>query len=403
MTLSLLTNCVSFRNSVAVSLMSEFVSESCLGYLRIIPTFVGVMEKGNSLLTMRLEQWFAENARDLPWRQTKDAYKIWVSEIILQQTRVAQGYDYYLRFVERFPDVVALAEADEDEVLKYWQGLGYYSRARNMHAAARDIMARFGGKFPDNYESIRSLKGVGDYTAAAIASIAYNLPYAVVDGNVYRVLSRLFDVDIPIDSPAGKRYFPELADALLHRENAGLYNQALMELGALQCLPSGSDCRQCPVADFCAAYASGRVDVLPVKQGKVAVKPRYFHYFVISCRGMYWLHRREERDIWRNLYEFPLIETDEPMNLNALQQTDAYAGLFGGVGKVVHLAAPYDCKHVLTHRVIYAVFYTVEVDSPPPFPASMRCVPESELGNYAVSRLTEGYLQKTASLRLSAK
>ena len=199
------------------------------------------MEERNELLITRLEEWYVDNARDLPWRRTCDAYCIWVSEIILQQTRVAQGYDYYLRFIERFPDVATLAVADEDEVMKYWQGLGYYSRARNMHAAARDVVERFNGAFPSNYDDIRSLKGVGDYTAAAIASIAYNLPYAVVDGNVYRVLSRLFDVDIPIDTPAGKRYFAELAYAMLHREQPRIYNQALMEFGALQCVPSGCD------------------------------------------------------------------------------------------------------------------------------------------------------------------
>lgn len=373
-----------------------------MGYLQIIRTFAA-METENELLTMRLERWFAGNARDLPWRHTKDAYKIWVSEIILQQTRVNQGYDYYLRFVERFPDITSLAEAEEDEVMKYWQGLGYYSRARNMHAAARDMLVRFNGKFPEKYEDIRSLKGVGDYTAAAIASIAYNQPYAVVDGNVFRVLSRLYDVDIPIDTPAGKRYFSELADTLLHREKAGLYNQALMELGALQCLPVGSDCLQCPVMDFCAAYASGKVGSLPVKQGKVAVKPRYFHYFVISCQGKYWLHKRDARDIWRNLYEFPLIETPEAMTLNELQQTEAYSMLFENAGKVSHLAAPCHCKHILTHRIIYAIFYTVEVDRASRPLAKMQCVQETELDNYPVSRLTESYLQKTTRLRSKAE
>ncbi len=351
------------------------------------------MERENSWMAERIMQWYDEHARDLPWRHTRDAYRIWVSEIILQQTRVAQGYDYYLRFIDRFPDVVALAEATEDEVLKYWQGLGYYSRARNMHAAARDVVTRFGGQFPCTYEDIRSLKGVGDYTAAAIASIAYDLPHAVVDGNVYRVLSRLFDVDIPIDTPAGRRCFAELADAMLCREHAGRYNQAMMELGALQCLPTGCDCHRCPVADSCAALAAGRVDTLPVKQGKVVVKPRYFHYFVISHKGGTWLHRREGRDIWCNLYEFPLIETAEPMELPELQQTAEYVTLFHGAGRVTHVAPPYVARHVLTHRIIHACFYTVEVETVPDTLVRYKRVAQSAIDDYAVSRLTEGYLQ----------
>ena len=351
------------------------------------------MEERNELLITRLEEWYADNARDLPWRRTCDAYCIWVSEIILQQTRVAQGYDYYLRFIERFPDVATLAAADEDEVMKYWQGLGYYSRARNMHVAARDVVERFNGVFPSNYDDIRSLKGVGDYTAAAIASIAYNLPYAVVDGNVYRVLSRLFDVDVPIDTPAGKRYFADLAYAMLHREQPRIYNQALMEFGALQCVPSGCDCTRCPLQDFCAAYASGRVGNLPVKQGKISMKSRYFYYFAIECNGVTWLQKRVGNDIWKNLYEFPLVETDAHADFIELQRCEGYQKLFAEATKVTFVSQPFTTKHVLTHRIIYATFYTVQVESFSSNNLPLIEVPKEQLDHYAVARLTELYLQ----------
>ncbi len=356
-----------------------------------VAIFVTIMEETNFILINRLEQWYANHARELPWRATRDAYCIWVSEIILQQTRVAQGYDYYLRFIDRFPTVEALAYADEDEVMKYWQGLGYYSRARNMHAAAKDIMERFDGAFPSSFEAIKSLKGVGDYTAAAIASIAYNLPHAVVDGNVFRVLSRLFDVDIPIDTPAGKRYFADLAQRLLHKENPGLYNQALMELGALQCVPQGCDCSSCPLQEMCAAYASGKVDKLPVKQAKVSVKSRYFHYFALSCGDYIWLQRREGKDIWRNLYEYPLIETSESAHFIELQRTDEYQKLFEGAGKLTYIGQPFTCRHVLTHRIIYATFYTVEVEQCPASLSHLLPIHRNNIEQYAVARLTELY------------
>lgn len=221
-----------------------------------------------------LLDWYAEYKRELPWRETKDPYRIWISEIILQQTRVAQGYEYFQRFVERFPDLVALAEADEDEVMKYWQGLGYYSRARNLHAAARSM----NGVFPRTYEGVRALKGVGDYTAAAICSIAYDMPYAVVDGNVYRVLSRYFGVETPIDSTQGKKLFASLAQEMLDEKHAALYNQAIMDFGAIQCTPQSPSCMFCPLADSCSALATGKVNLLPVKQHKTKTTDRYFTY-----------------------------------------------------------------------------------------------------------------------------
>ena len=211
----------------------------------------------------KLIVWYEDNKRDLPWRDTKDPYRIWISEIILQQTRVAQGYDYFVRFMERFPDVFTLAQADEDEVMKYWQGLGYYSRARNLHAAARS-MAENGG-FPTTYQEVRALKGVGEYTAAAICSFAYDMPYAVVDGNVYRVLSRWMGIETPIDSTQGKKLFAQVAQELMDQKRPALYNQAIMDFGALQCTPASPDCLFCPLADSCLALAKGKVDALPVK------------------------------------------------------------------------------------------------------------------------------------------
>ena len=236
----------------------------------------------NDLETSRLLRgWYRIHKRELPWRESSDPYVIWISEIILQQTRVAQGMDYFLRFTGRFPDVASLASAEEDEVLKYWQGLGYYSRARNLHAAAKDIMERFGGVFPERYEDVISLKGVGEYTAAAIVSFVWGRPYPVVDGNVFRVLSRLFAVDIPIDTAKGKKAFAELAGLVMDPRHAGQHNQAMMELGALQCVPQNPDCEACPLKGRCAAYGAGEVQAYPVKRAKARTRDRYFHYLYI--------------------------------------------------------------------------------------------------------------------------
>lgn len=232
-----------------------------------------------------LLSWFAREGRDLPWRRTRDPYRIWLSEVILQQTRVAQGLEYYLRFTERFPDIAALAAAPEDEVLKLWQGLGYYSRARNLHAAARQVMSRFGGVFPATYGEVRALPGVGDYTAAAVCSIVYDAPCAVLDGNVYRVLARLFDIGIPIDTTAGKRTFAELAQLQLDTSRPGLYNQAIMDFGALQCTPAQPRCGDCPLAGRCLALAAGTVGVRPVKQGRAKVRDRWFNYLHVPAAG----------------------------------------------------------------------------------------------------------------------
>lgn len=333
-----------------------------------------------------LLSWYAENGRDLPWRNQPDAYTVWLSEIILQQTRVAQGLGYFQRFKARFPRVEDLAEASEDEVLKLWQGLGYYSRARNLHAAARSIAAR--GSFPDTYEDIRALRGVGDYTAAAIASIAFGLPCAVVDGNVYRVLSRYFGIDTPIDTTAGHKQFRELAQALIDPRRPGLYNQALMDFGAMQCTPQAPHCLCCPLSDSCAALQQGRVDSLPVKARRTAVRHRYLAYICIRSAGRIFLHRRPAGDIWQGLYEPYLVEFDHaPTEEEVAAHTAVKAVLPAGT-PLVPVAK--GLSHILTHRHLHADFYVAEVPEDAHVPGYV-AVESASLADYAVPRLVERF------------
>ncbi len=345
----------------------------------------------NSVADILLD-WYAREGRDLPWRRTRDPYRIWLSEVILQQTRVAQGMEYYLRFTERFPDVASLAAAPEDEVLKLWQGLGYYSRARNLHAAARQVVERFGGRFPVALEEVRSLRGVGDYTAAAICSAAYDAPCAVVDGNVYRVLARLFDLDAPIDSTAGKRAFAELAQSQLDTAHPGRYNQAIMDFGALRCTPSSPRCEVCPLAGQCLALAAGTVAARPVKQGKTRVRDRWFNYLHVSSGDRTLLRRREGRDIWQGLYEFPLIETEEPAELPELVRLPQFRELLGDAPWHLVRSIPLP-KHQLSHQTLHAVVHRIETLSLTPAAAAM-AVPTAALGDYAVPRLIDRYLIK---------
>lgn len=350
-------------------------------------------EQSGAFVAPVLTHWYRNHKRDLPWRATKDPYKIWISEIILQQTRVAQGYIYYLRFIDRFPDVASLARAEQDEVLKLWQGLGYYSRARNLHHAAKEVMTRFEGHFPHHYDALLSLKGIGEYTAAAIASFVADEPYPVVDGNVFRLLARLFDEATPIDTSKGKRLFTQLAHLLLDRHQPGLYNQAIMEFGALQCVPRSPNCAACPLQPHCLAYANGRVHELPVKQGKTKTRQRYFHYLYIIYNGQTWLHRRGEKDIWEGLYEFPLIETDEPMEMAQLLQSDPFRRLMEDTG-VLHIAAdPVEMKHVLSHQIIRARFYTLEIQRANAALDAFLALPIAQLGEYAVPRLIHRFLE----------
>ena len=259
--------------------------------------------------TDKLLHWYQQNKRDLPWRQTQDPYKIWLSEIILQQTQVVQGLPYYQKFITDYPTVQALAAATEHEILNLWQGLGYYSRARNLHFTAKDIVVNYGGVFPKTYQALLQLKGVGDYTAAAIASFCYNEPVSVLDGNVYRVLARIFGLEIPINSTEGKKIFRMLAQENLDKRQPAVYNQAIMEFGALHCTPKQAKCDSCPLSQECMAYQTGQVSHLPVKLSKIKIKKRYLHYFLVQYKDAIILEKRQGKGIWQNLFQLPLIET----------------------------------------------------------------------------------------------
>ena len=341
-------------------------------------------------ITRLLLTWYDAHRRDLPWRTTRNPYYIWISEVILQQTRVVQGMDYYLRFIERFPTVEALANAPEDEVMRLWQGLGYYSRARNLHAAARQVVSM--GGFPTSYETIRPLKGVGDYTAAAIASFAFDEPVAAVDGNVCRVWSRVMGIDALIDTARGKQMIVDVAQTLLPTEQAAKYNQAVMELGALQCVPKNPDCMACPLAHKCVALAEGRVGELPVKSHKTKVKPRYLSYLYIHTDETLLLHKRMGDDIWQNLYELPLIETSAPLDADALFLTPEFARWHSLLPRYIYKGSVDGVKHVLSHRVLHASFYELEVQGILPCPDDYVAVPFDELDRYALPRLVERYM-----------
>ena len=331
--------------------------------------------------SVTLLKWYKLNKRQLPFRDTHNPYFIWISEIIFQQTRISQGLVYYEKFVARFPTPAALAAAAEDEVLKLWQGLGYYSRARNLHAAAKSMQ----GKFPATYEGVRALKGVGDYTAAAICSMAYNMPYAVVDGNVYRVLSRVFGIETPIDSTEGKKEFTALSQKLLDQKLPGDYNQAIMDFGALVCTPQAPQCLACPFAKDCVARREKRVENLPVKAQKTKVSERFFHYIYVEQGPFVWLHKRGAGDIWQNLYELPLVETDRG---GLLSKKPVWCGR----AKLLTVGEP--VKHVLSHRIIWAQLYRVKLPPAATMPPEFVRVKKPELGKYPVSRLVQKLLER---------
>lgn len=375
--------------------------------------------------------WFRENGRELPWRETKNPYAIWLSEIILQQTRIAQGWEYWERFMAQYPTVEDLAAAHEDEVLKLWQGLGYYSRARNLHAAAKQIVAL--GHFPDTLEGIKQLKGVGDYTAAAIGSFAFDIPAAVVDGNVYRVLARYFGIDTPINSTQGKKEFAALAQSLLPSSKASddflslssasdslsssspvaAYNQAMMDFGAIQCTPQSPKCLLCPLAETCEAMRSNRIAELPVKQKTLKVKTRHLSYIYIRCNGMTAIHRRGEGDIWQGLWEpFNASDiTEATASIASAQASPSSAKFSPSSAKLspfkpelaasLHLSnvdglqlLAQDVKHVLTHRILLADFYLLETEARPQLPDDYIWIKEEEIEDYGIPRLIELMLEK---------
>ena len=350
-------------------------------------TFAAEMNK--ELLYKVLEEWYEVNHRILPWRETDDPYKIWISEIILQQTRVAQGMEYYHRLVTRFPDIQSLADAEEDEVLLYWQGLGYYSRARNLHKAAQQMrehemfhqaMRGLGDKAKGEeiFAALKSMPGVGDYTAGAIASFAFDLPYPALDGNVYRVLSRLYDCEIAFDTTEGKKHFRKLAEDLLDRERPRLFNSAIMELGALHCVPTAPDCSSCPLNTWCKALANNTVELLPVRKPRPKVRERYLEYTIyITPERTTLIHQRKGNDIWKHLWEFVCAERtgEEAIRREAKGE------------KILELT------HVLSHQKLHARFVIKNVPELPKIPDTL-VVSLSDLDNYAFSRLTLNAIEK---------
>lgn len=343
----------------------------------------------------QLMAWFARSHRPLPWKGEKDPYLIWLSEVILQQTRVEQGLPYFERFREQFPTVRRLADASLDEVMKLWEGLGYYSRARNLHAAARHIAYELGGRFPDTYEGIRKLPGVGPYTAAAVASFAYGLPYAVVDGNVFRVLSRFFGIGAPPDTTGGRKLFAGLAQSLLDLSNPADYNQAIMDFGATQCTPRAPHCSSCPLLGACAAFREGKTDALPAKSKRIEKRRRFFHYLVICHRGQALLNRRTQKDIWRHLYEFPLLELPWPGDEKQVRESVLWKQLFGPQDIAIRQASP-PYQQVLTHQKVIASFWEIS----PPAGARVNSggflsVDQKNLSKFAFPKIIGRYLDRS--------
>lgn len=346
---------------------------------------------GKKAFTRQLMHWhFHGNGRSLPWKGEKDPYKIWLSEIILQQTRAGQGLPYYLKFIAAYPTVQDLAAAKDDEAFKLWEGLGYYARCRNMLAAARQIVGEHGGRIPDSYKGLLQLKGIGPYTAAAIASFAFGLPHAVVDGNVYRVLARYFGITTPTDGTEGKKRFQSLADDVLDRDAPGHFNQAMMDHGATICTPVAPKCGICPVAEGCIARRDGLIELLPVRAKKVAVRTRYFHYLLLHHEEKLWIHQRAEKDVWRGLYEPFLIESDAALDRKELQRHADFSALS------LDIAPDYEgeLSQRLTHQLIHTRFFSLHLKSAQVHPRSGAWVPVTQLKDYAFPRTLVTFFQK---------
>ncbi len=341
-----------------------------------------------------LTNWYKIHKRDLPWRNTKDPYFIWISEVILQQTRVNQGMDYYMNFINQFPDLRTLAQSSLDEVLKAWQGLGYYTRARNLHFTAQYVYYELNGKFPDNYHDLLKLKGIGDYTASAIASFAFGEPVAVVDGNVQRVLSRLTGIDVPVNTNQGKKLIRKEAQKLISSEDPALHNQAIIEFGAVQCVPVNPNCEVCPLNNICYAYQQNIVEGLPKKRKNKKKRLRYFYYLKIHQNSHLFMQQRAENDIWNSLYQFPLIESNKAMDLNDITTSDQWEKIFNGVIPTINSVSD-TYTHLLTHQKIYARFLEIEIPHPTDFLLNnYTSVENGKIQEVAVPRLIEKYLEE---------
>lgn len=340
-----------------------------------------------------LLSWYHQHKRDLPWRNTNDPYKIWLSEIILQQTRVEQGLPYYEHFIITYPDVHSLASASEEQVMRSWQGLGYYSRARNLHHAAKQICEEHGGNFPADYNELLKLKGIGEYTAAAIASFAFGIPKPVLDGNVYRLISRLFGINSPIDLPKTKKEFLDILDDLIDADKPDQFNQAIMEFGAIQCKPQNPNCAICPFSEICVALKDGKVNLLPLKQGKIKKRNRYFQYLVIKHQDSIALSKRTEKDIWQHLYEFPMFESEKNIQEDEILDFLFSSKKISKESKILKISSP--IKHVLSHQDIFARF--IEIDDPHFYSRNAGkylFIKDDKLRDFAFPRLIESYLQK---------
>jgi len=342
----------------------------------------------------KTHSWYSLYKRDLPWRNTRNPYLIWLSEIILQQTRIDQGMAYYSRFADEFPTISALADASEDQILKLWQGLGYYSRARNLHFTAKFIQQNFDGIFPENYDTIRSLKGIGEYTAAAIASISFNLEYPTVDGNVFRVLSRFFGIAEPIDTSRGKKIFNDLAKELIKETDPGMHNQAIMEFGALQCTPKNPDCNQCPLNDRCFAFLNQKIAELPVKQNKTKQRDRHFNYLVLFYKNHTWIRKRTENDIWKNLFEFPFIETENGIAIEDLIKHTEFQNIISIKNQPIIENVSNWKIHILSHQRIHYRFVRIQLTDEIHGSGDLIRVNKEDIFNFAVPKLLETYLNE---------
>lgn len=345
------------------------------------------------LFSIKILTWYKHNKRDLPWRGISDPYKVWISEIILQQTRIDQGISYYYNFIKRFPNIESLASATEDEVLKIWQGLGYYSRARNLFFGAKQILNNFNGIFPDQSKNLKKIKGIGEYTAAAISSIVYNEKIAAIDGNVYRVLSRCFGIETPIDTTEGQKQFKILANQLIDQKNPGDFNQAVMEFGALHCKPKNPDCTSCIFKNECQAFLTNTINVLPVKSKKTKQRNRYFNYLVINHNNSLIFKKRTKNDIWKNLFDFPLIETTKKTSIEKLSKSTQWNKMFNSQEISLNKVSK-EYLHILTHQRIYVRFIHISLKSEKILPSDFISIDKKNTFELAVPKIIEKYMSE---------